>query len=646
MLATYVVSAATSVIVGCVAAPAALADQPGTVTGSGSNTASGSNAVSASSSGEQQDFAYAAHESGVPEAVLMAVAYQESRWDDHQGHNTSGGYGLMSLTDVTPSMLADGGAGTAGRAEAASVVADPSLHTLTAAAKLLGVPAQQVRTDRRTNIRAAAALLASYETGIHGDTPKDPARWYAAVARYSGSPDQSAAADFADHVFDTMTSGADRTATGGQRVRLAADPSLRADTSGLTALHLKKTTSTGTDCPARLDCQSAPAATTNYQVANRPADGMTIDYIVIHDTESSYQSAIDTFQTPGGLTAANYVMRASDGALTQSVAAKDLAFHAGNYGFNMHSIGIEHEGYAAHGATWYTQAQYENTAVLVKYLAKKYHIKLDREHIIGHDNVPGPVDSLVAGMHWDPGPYWDWNQFMAMVGAPTDHGGHGVGPVGTAVTIAPDFRSNEQTVNVCPADDPTGATPACTDQTQPSNFLYVRTAPSATAPLANDPYVHTDGSPGTDEINDWSATVSSGQQFVVAGRQGDWTAIWFGGQKVWFDNPYGMNTVRAQHVKILTTAGATAPVFGEAYPDASEYPAGLAPDVAPPLSKYAFPAGQEYVATAAPAHRDDFYPANGTTRPTETYIQGAGTVYTIQYNHRVALVNAADVTCS
>ncbi|WP_232792448.1 N-acetylmuramoyl-L-alanine amidase [Actinacidiphila yeochonensis] len=622
---------ATLVVAGCVSTPVASAAQSGSGSGTGSTS-------------EQKDFAYAAKESKVPESVLMGVAYEESQWDVHQGRNTSGGYGLMSLTDVTPSMVAGGGAGAADRADLASLASDPALHTLTAAAKLIGVPARQVRTDRRDNIRAAAALLASYEKKLRGGTPADPDAWYAAVARYSGSSDKAAAEGFANRVFTRMKAGAERTTAEGQRVDLPPQPSLHADTSGVASLGLAETSTSGTDCPPDLDCQSAPAATTNYQVADRPADGMKIDYIVIHDTESSYQGAIDEFQNPAAGDAANYTMRASDGAVTQSVADKDLAFHAGNYWFNMHSIGIEHEGYAAHGASWYTQAQYEDTADLVTYLAEKYHVKLDREHIIGHDNVPGPIDANVAGMHWDPGPYWDWNRFMALLDAPTDEGRHGVGPVGTAVTIAPAFASDQQTVNVCPVDDPTGATGSCTDQTAPSNFLYVRTAPSATAPLADDPYVHADGSPGTDEISDWSATVSAGQQFVVAGRHGEWTAIWYGGQKVWFDNPHAANTVRARHVKILTTAGDTAaPLFGEAYPDVSEYPAGLGVDVAAPFSKYTLPAGQQYVATASPAHRDDFYPANGTTRPTEIYVQGAGTVYTIQYNHRLALVNASDV---
>ncbi len=610
---------------GLVLAPVALAGQDGA--GSGSTS-------------EQRDFAAAAAQYRVPESVLMGVAYQESQWDAHTGeYNTSGGYGPMSLTDVTAKMMAAGGAGAAGRSDLASFATDPALHTLTAAAKLAGDSVGRVETRTEDNILAGAALLASYEKSLTGGTPKDPSAWYGAVARYSGSPDRTAAGDFADQVFSRMKTGAKRETADGQLLDLNADPSLRPSTGQLDALHLKRTSSTGTDCPADLDCQLAPAATSNYQVANRPTDGVDVRYIVIHDTESSYQDAINDFQNPASGDAANYVMRSSDGALTQSVPTNDLAFHAGNYWFNMHSVGIEHEGFAAHGATWYTQVQYENTAELVKYLSQRYGVPLDREHIIGHDNVPGPVDSYVSGMHWDPGPYWDWNAFMAMLGAPTDDGAHGVGAVGTAVTISPDFATNQQTVDVCPADDPTGATTTCTDQTQPSNFLYVRTAPSASAPLVADPYLHPGGAPGTDEISDWGGTVSAGQQFVVADSSGDWTAIWYGGQKAWFYNPGGSETIPATGVRIISAAG-TSPVsvYGEAYPDASEYPPGLSADVAPPLSSYSIPAGQAYVATQPPVHRDDFFPSG------DTYVQGAGLVYTIQFNHRVVLVNASDVS--
>ena len=84
----------------------------------------------------------------------------------------------------------------------------------------------------------------------------------------------------------------------------------------------------------------------------------------------------------------------------------------------MHSIGVEHEGFAAQGATWYTESLYESSAALVRHLAHEYGVPLDRAHIIGHDQVPGITPANVAGMHWDPGPYWDWQHYMTLLGAP------------------------------------------------------------------------------------------------------------------------------------------------------------------------------------------------------------------------------------
>ena len=97
---------------------------------------------------------------------------------------------------------------------------------------------------------------------------------------------------------------------------------------------------------------------------------------------------------------------------------KDVGWHAGNWYVNMHSIGIEHEGFAAQGATWYTESLYESSATLVKYLADEYDMPLDRAHIIGHDQVPGTTRPTSPGMHWDPGPYWDWEHYMTLLGAP------------------------------------------------------------------------------------------------------------------------------------------------------------------------------------------------------------------------------------
>ncbi|MET9529170.1 N-acetylmuramoyl-L-alanine amidase [Streptomyces sp. NPDC006649] len=614
----------------------------------------------------QADFTAAAAEFKVPVSVLQGVAHEESGWQQHTGYSNTGGWGLMNLTDVTSEMVAEGSAGASGRSDLTSFTGHPELHTLRAAAKLTGIPADQLQHNQKDNIRGGAALLASYQKQLTGSTSADPSQWTAAIAKYSRMSDRKAATSYVHDVFATIASGArqdakaaagsktagSKTATGSKAaaapaghtaaVTMRAVPSAKPVTGQLTKLRLKDTASPQAECPQSMNCQFVAADPSNGQVSDRPANGIKITQIIIHTTEGAYDDAIKTFQTPGGASA-QYVMRSSDGAVTQMVANKDVAFGDGNYDSNLHAVQIEHEGFSAHGADWYTTAAYEQTAELVKYLAARYDIPLDRQHILGHDNVPGPSDATLSGMHWDPADGWDWTRFMQLIGAPFDLGAHGVGPVGSAVTITPGFSENKQTYTVCPADDPTGEVTTCTPVTAPSSALFVRSAPSDDAPLILDPVVHPDAGAkgGTDSVSDWSVTVQAGQQFVVAGQQGDWTAIWYDGQKGWIHNPGGSNTSPAPGARIIKPAGTTAaPVYGTAYPDASEYPSGLSPSKQAPLTakNYSIPVGQAYVADQPPLGSADFFPTGGKV------VTGAKHYYTVQFNHRYILVNSTDVT--
>ncbi|MFG1955538.1 N-acetylmuramoyl-L-alanine amidase [Micromonospora sp. NPDC048830] len=157
----------------------------------------------------------------------------------------------------------------------------------------------------------------------------------------------------------------------------------------------------------------APASTSNYTVASRPSSH-PIRYVVIHITQGSYAGSISWFQNPAAQVSAHYTFRSSDGAVTQSVREKDIAWHAGNWTYNTQSIGIEHEGYVDNPA-WYTDAMYRASATLTRNLANKYGIPKDRSHIIGHIEVPGAT-------HTDPGPYWNWTYYMQLVNGVTGIG--------------------------------------------------------------------------------------------------------------------------------------------------------------------------------------------------------------------------------
>ena len=381
------------------------------------------------------------------------------------------------------------------------------------------------------------------------------------------------------------------------------------------------------ECPTSLACSFVPIPSGNYDRADRPHDGDEIRYIVLHDTEEHYDAAITRFQDPASAVSAHYVIRSSDGHVTQLVPTRDIAFHAGNYWFNMHSIGIEHEGALAEGARWYTEAMYQSSARLVRYLAARYHIPLDRAHLLGHEEVPGLTPGTTPGMHYDPGPYWNWAHFFELLGTPPASPHHADSPV---VTIAPRFGSNTQPLQSCTAD-------GCSDlPPQGSNVVYLHTGPSTGAPLVSDPVLHPDGSPGTTRLGDWSARAVTGQTFAVAGRQGEWTAIWFGGRIAWFDDPPGRVSAPGHGPLITVRPGrSTIPVYGAAYPEAAAYPPTIAPENLQPLP-YTISAGQVYVGLEHGA--GDYFDDK-----TSTLVVGDRRFVELSFNHRRAFVDTADV---
>ena len=147
----------------------------------------------------------------------------------------------------------------------------------------------------------------------------------------------------------------------------------------------------------------------NYRVSDRE-NTYDIKYIVIHTTEGTYQNTIDWFgkaHDPDPPTSAHYVINKEGTEITQMVLDKDIAYHAGNWGYNTLSIGIEHEGYANDPDWIFSQNMYEKSASLVRWLCDQYDIPQDRAHIIEH--------SRIVSTRFDPGRYWDWNYYMDLI---------------------------------------------------------------------------------------------------------------------------------------------------------------------------------------------------------------------------------------
>lgn len=316
----------------------------------------------------------ASAEYGVPEELLLAMGYVNTRWESYDYPSLDGGWGVMHL------------------------VQNGSVDTLGEASGLTGVGTEQLKTDRAQNLRGGAALLAARGPG---GGSADPNSWYEAVASLGGG------ALYANQVYDALGAGASGTLSTGETVVLAAQ-------NGAAVQEGVLAQASG----GYPEAIWYPANYWNYEDGRL---GRSVDKIVIHVAQGSYASAMNWFQNEAAGTSAHYTVRSADGVVGQSVGEENAAWHAGNEEYNLTSVGIEHEGFVD-DPSWFTDAMYRSSARLAAYLCNKYGIPVDRAHIIGHNEVPGAD-------HTDPGPYWDWDLYMAYVAeyAGVSYSGMGAG---------------------------------------------------------------------------------------------------------------------------------------------------------------------------------------------------------------------------
>jgi hypothetical protein len=299
----------------------------------------------------------------VPLELIEAIAYVNTHWDANTPIAADGGVGPMH---ITPKQM-DGATRASGHGK------------------------DQIAADVAANLDAGAALLAQAHTS---GTSLDS--WFSATASTQGP-------QVAKQVYGVLSTGVTSTTSTGETITLAPQ-AVSPATSAVSP-------ATSTDYSG---ATWVPADPGNFSVANRAHD-YPIDMIIIHDTETTYGQAIQLFQTPGYAASAHYVV-STGGAITQMVLEKDIAWHAGNWDYNTRAIGIEHEGFAYAQPTWYTTAQYQASAHLAASICERWGVPMDRTHVIGHYQVPDPNNPGLYGgsdHHTDPGPYWDWNQYMS-----------------------------------------------------------------------------------------------------------------------------------------------------------------------------------------------------------------------------------------
>lgn len=150
--------------------------------------------------------------------------------------------------------------------------------------------------------------------------------------------------------------------------------------------------------------------------------GTPVSAITIHTIQGTYAGAISWAQNCSSSVSYHYVVRSSDGQVTQMVLEGDKAWHVGSE--NPYTIGYEHEGYV-NDPTWYTDAMYNSSAAISRDIIQSgYGINGLRTYngpsnasiqtlgscirIKGHQHYPNQT-------HTDPGINWDWERYYRLI---------------------------------------------------------------------------------------------------------------------------------------------------------------------------------------------------------------------------------------
>jgi N-acetyl-anhydromuramyl-L-alanine amidase AmpD len=162
------------------------------------------------------------------------------------------------------------------------------------------------------------------------------------------------------------------------------------------------------------------APSCNYSSRN----ATPISAVTIHTVQGTYAGAISWGLNCNAQVSYHYVVRSSDGQVTQMVLESYKAWHVGSE--NSYTIGIEHEGYVSNAA-WYTPSLYQGSANLVKDITQSgYGISPLRTY----DGAGSTATQLLGNCirikghqhyanqsHTDPGVNWNWDAYYKLVNA-------------------------------------------------------------------------------------------------------------------------------------------------------------------------------------------------------------------------------------
>lgn len=265
------------------------------------------------------------------------------------------------------------------------------------AAALVGADEEMLCTDEALEARAAARVLRELADREALTFASGDAEWFALLDAWHPEL-QARNFGYAEYVMQMRRQGFHAADEHGESIYMPPLPTLSRASNGVAGAHAASTPDSS------LATWRGPAC--EYTPASRGVGD--VDYIVIHTCEGGFAGCVSTVSACSSRPVSAHYVTSYTGMTAQLVEENDIAWHVGC--LNSSSIGIEHEGFAS--AATHPDAQYCQTARLVRSICDRWEIPCDRAHIIGHVEANS---MFCHGSHTDPGAGWDWDTFMGYV---------------------------------------------------------------------------------------------------------------------------------------------------------------------------------------------------------------------------------------
>lgn len=342
-------------------------------------------------------FAQAADEFQVPVEILKAAAQVQSNWAQVPA-SMYGSYGIMGLIE------------------------NQAVQQITLGAKLAKTTNNAIIIDAKSNIRAAAALLAYYQKDKQKSVFLED--WFEATRELTGLTNEEMKTSLATRFYSVIKNGS-KSVTNWKEIILieARTVTIPVPAAPKKKSATNKTASTVDYTQAKPRFSLCDTSNSNGLPNTRVSDGKAylgtfalsrngsgINYYFIHYMATgTYEGAIsyfsDCYRT--SQSSANYCIRNVDGEISQVVSEAYRAFAQGVTEYNNGGISTEHEVLATNLAMWGSEPMLVASANLAIDVCNRNGISRTRRvnngdrAIYGHNDVRATECPNLTQVRWD-----------------------------------------------------------------------------------------------------------------------------------------------------------------------------------------------------------------------------------------------------